>query len=246
MWKPRLFGAAPAAPKTPAGVRIYAVGDIHGRADLLAQLFHRIDADVAADPAEHPLEIYLGDYIDRGPRSSEVLTKLIERSQKRNVVCLKGNHEDYLLEFLKDPAILRSWGLYGGLATLLSYGLSPAFSPDPEEEEQLAAALDRVLPESHRRFLQALPASFACGDYFFAHAGVRPGAPLSRQSEHDLLWIRDEFLDSDETFEKIVVHGHTPVMEPEIRRNRINVDTGAYATGRLTCVRLQGEAIGFV
>lgn len=246
MWKPRLFGAAPATPTLPAGVRIYAIGDIHGRADLLDQVFSRIDADLARYPIAHPLQIFLGDYIDRGSHSADVVTKLIDRARHHKVVCLKGNHEIYVLEFLRNPPILRSWGQYGGLSTLLSYGLAPSFSPTPEEEDELARELARVLPKSHSHFFSSLPASFACGDYFFAHAGIRPGAPLARQSEEDLLWIREEFLSCEESFEKVIVHGHTPVMEPEVRRNRINVDTGAYATGRLSCVRLEGDQISFI
>lgn len=244
MWKSR--SSAPAPPTLPAGLRIYAIGDIHGRADLLDQVLERIDEDLARNPIARPVTVFLGDYIDRGPKSAEVTTKLIARSTTHETVCLRGNHELYILEFLRDPTILRSWGLYGGLTTLLSYGLMPSLSPTPQEEEELAAELDRVLPDSHRLFYASLPVSFSCGDYFFAHAGVRPGVPFARQKDEDLLWIRGEFLDSDEPFEKIVVHGHTPTLEPEVRRNRINIDTGAYATSRLTCVRLEGQDISFI
>ncbi|WP_374305519.1 metallophosphoesterase family protein [Methylocella sp.] len=247
MWKPRPFAnAAPAAPTLPPGVRIYATGDVHGRDDLLEPLLERIDEDIARHPVERPISVFLGDYIDRGPKSAEVVSRLIERCAQGRTICLRGNHELYVPEFLRNPPILRSWGQYGGLSTLLSYGLSPSLSPAPEEEEELAAELDHVLPDSHRRFYETLPLSFSCGDYFFVHAGVRPGAALARQRDEDLLWIRDDFLTCEEPFEKIIVHGHTPVMEPDVRRNRINVDTGAYATGRLTCLRLEGRDVAFL
>ncbi len=247
MWKSQPSGAASTTPSIPPGVRVYAVGDIHGRADLLEQVFARIDADLRRHPIANPIEIFLGDYIDRGPKSAEVLTQLINRGKTHQTICLKGNHEIYILEFLHNPAVLRSWGQFGGLTTLLSYGLTPtSLSPKPEQEAELSLGLGRALPQSHRHFLGALPLSFICGDYFFVHAGVRPGAQLSRQREEDLLWIREDFLDHEESFEKVVVHGHTPVIEPDVRRNRINLDTGAYATGRLTCLRLEGDQISFI
>lgn len=246
MWKSRQSAETVATPNLPEGVRIYAVGDIHGRADLLEQTFARIDADLAKHPAPTPIQVFLGDYIDRGPKSAQVLEHLVQRGRTHRTICLKGNHEIYLLEFLRNPEILRPWGQFGGLTTLLSYGLTPSLNPADEEQVKLAEELDRVLPPDHRQFLGALPLSFSCGDYFFVHAGVRPGESLSRQRDEDLLWIRDEFLLHEEAFEKIVVHGHTPVMEPDVRRNRINIDTGAYATGRLTCLRLEGDEISFL
>ncbi|MGA2636213.1 metallophosphoesterase family protein [Methylocella sp.] len=246
MWKSRQFAAAAATPNLPAGVRIYAIGDIHGRADLLEQLFERIDADLAKHPVATAIEIFIGDYIDRGPKSAEVLSQLVTRGKTHRTICLKGNHEIYILEFLRNPAILKSWAQFGGLTTLLSYGLKPSLNPGDEEQAELAEELARVLPHSHRQFLGALPLSFTCGDFFFVHAGVRPSELLSHQRDEDLLWIRDEFLSHEDAFEKIVVHGHTPVMEPDVRRNRINIDTGAYATGRLTCLRLEGDEISFI
>jgi serine/threonine protein phosphatase 1 len=246
MWNSRPVATATATPSLPQGVRIYAIGDTHGRADLLEQVFARIDADLRRYPVTRPLQIFLGDYIDRGPKSADVIEQLIRRRKTHRVICLKGNHEIYLPEFLRNPAILKTWGLYGGLTTLLSYGLKPSLNPGEEERAELAKALDRNLPQSHRQFLGALPLSFTCGDFFFVHAGIRPDEPLSRQRDEDLLWIRDEFLACEDAFEKVVIHGHTPVMEPEVRRNRINIDTGAYATGRLTCLRLEGNEISFI
>jgi serine/threonine protein phosphatase 1 len=233
-------------PKLPEGLRIYAIGDVHGRADLLNQLFARIDAHLAADPVLRPVEVYLGDYIDRGPASREVLDRLIRRQQWREMVCLKGNHETLFAEFLEDPVVLSDWRHLGGFETLLSYGIVPSMSRELADQQKLAAAFAQAVPESHRRFLSSLKSSFSCGDFFFVHAGVRPGIPLAKQSDYDLLWIRDEFLLSEEDFGKIVVHGHTPVREPEVLSNRINIDTGAYATGRLTCLVLEDYAMYFV
>ena len=227
-------------------MRIYAIGDIHGRADLLDQLLERIDAQLAADPVCRPVEIYLGDYIDRGPSSRAVLERLIARSRERETVCLKGNHEIYVEDFLSNPAIFDKWRVFGGLETLLSYGVAPSVNMNWAEQPRTAAAFRQALPESHRRFLGSLISSFTCGDYFFVHAGVRPGIPLRNQREEDLLSIRQDFLLCEADFSKIVVHGHTPVREPDIRHNRINIDTGAYATGQLTCLILEGNERHFI
>jgi serine/threonine protein phosphatase 1 len=234
------------APKTPDGVRIYAIGDVHGRADLLAQVLASIDADIAAYPAARVVHVFLGDYIDRGQQSRQVLDMLVARARHHSMVYLKGNHETYVPDFLRDPAVLDQWRHFGGLETLVSYGVTPSINADEKEQRAIAEAFRRALPDGHRRFLSSLKTSFACGDYFFAHAGVRPGVPLSRQHEQDLLWIRDDFLLHEEGFGKIVIHGHTPVNEPDIRPNRINIDTGAYATGRLTCLVLEGEDMAFI
>jgi len=227
-------------------LRIYAVGDVHGCADLLDQVLMRIDAHQSAHAAFRPVEIFLGDYIDRGPASREVLDRLSLRSRARETVCLKGNHEAFLEDFLNDPAILSEWRHYGGLETLLSYGLVPSVNMELTEQTRLAATFSQALPLSHRLFLGSLRPSFTCGDYFFVHAGVRPGVPLAKQREEDLLWIREDFLLCETDFSKIVVHGHTPVSEPDIRPNRINIDTGAYATGQLTCLMLEGDRRQFI
>jgi serine/threonine protein phosphatase 1 len=235
-----------AKPRIPEGRRIYAVGDVHGRADLLGALLARIDADLAAHPIAQSVQVFLGDYIDRGPHSRQVLDLLIARRRRHMMLCLKGNHETYAAQFLGDPSVLSDWRHIGGLNTLLSYGVTASASEDPRAQQDAAAAFRDVLPDSHRRFIHGLALSFTCGDFFFAHAGVRPGVPLRQQSRRDLLWIREEFLLHEEGFGKIVVHGHTPSREPEIRPNRINIDTGAYATGRLTCLVLEGDQMSFI
>ena len=236
------------APRVPDGVRIYAIGDVHGRADLLHQLMMRIDADLSANPypADRVIQIFLGDYIDRGPESREVLDLLIDRSAANRIICLKGNHEVFMQEFLKEPAVLTDWKRLGGLETLLSYGVKPSMSTDRLEQKKLADSFNCALPDDHRRFLSNLELSFTCGDFLFVHAGVRPNVPLRRQNEHDLLWIRDEFLLHEGDFGKVIIHGHTPVMQPDVRPNRINIDTGAYATGQLTCLVLEADQIDFI
>lgn len=229
------------AARLPEGVRIYAIGDVHGRADLLDRLMLRIDAHIAANPIVRPIFLFIGDYIDRGPASRDVIDLLIKCAWVREAVFLRGNHDIFIMNFLRNPNVLQDWSKIGGLETLMSYGLQPPIGADEAIRKELAKALDSVLPASHRQFLSGLPSSFPCGGYFFVHAGVRPGVPLTKQSDDDLLWIRDEFLLHEEDFGKIIVHGHTPVRELDIRPNRINIDTGAYVTGRLTCLMLEGD-----
>jgi serine/threonine protein phosphatase 1 len=228
-------------PKLPNGIRIYAVSDIHGCADLLQDVFAAIDHHLAHAGSARALHVFLGDYIDRGPASRQTIDLLIERSRRHESIFLKGNHEAFLFEVLQNASRLEAWKQYGGFQTLMSYGLVPSIKPDRDEQNELVRALLDCMPNHHRSFFSNLRSSFSCGDFFFAHAGVKPGVPLRRQREEDLLWIRDEFLQSEEDFGKFVVHGHTPVSKPEIRPNRINIDTGAYATGILTLLTIQGE-----
>lgn len=235
-----------AQPSVPTGRRIYAIGDVHGRLDLLATLLTRIDRDLKARPIAGAIEVFLGDYIDRGPDSRQVIDLLIARRRQQDVLFLKGNHEAYALQFLRDPMILSEWRHMGAISTLLSYGVTPGRGDEPQSQHEAAAAFRQALPDDHLRFIQGLALSFTCGDFFFTHAGVRPGVPLQSQSQQDLLWIRDDFLLHEEDFGKVVVHGHTPAHEPDIRPNRINIDTGAYATGRLTCLVLEGTEMRFL
>jgi serine/threonine protein phosphatase 1 len=235
-----------ARPRIPSGRRIYAVGDVHGRADLLAPLLARIDADLKAYPIAKSVQVFLGDYIDRGPHSREVLDLLVARRRQHTMLCLKGNHEAYAAKFLRNPAIWSDWRHVGGINTLQSYGVRAPASDDPKELQEASTAFRKALPDSHLHFLNGLAVSFTCGNFFFAHAGVRPGIPLRQQRQQDLLWIREDFLLHEEDFGKIVVHGHTPAKEPDIRPNRINIDTGAYATGRLTCLLIQGDQVDFI
>lgn len=200
-----------------------------------------------AYPTPRPLIVFLGDYIDRGPSSQQVIDQLILLSENFEVISLKGNHEYYLLEFLKNPSSLTKWLQFGGLDTLHSYRVLPSDHSDAREQELVAMSLSVALhQQKHLKFLSDLKASFTCGDFFFAHAGVRPGVPLDLQSEKDLLEIRNAFLLSKSNFGKTVVHGHTPVLEPDIRSNRINIDTGAYATGKLSCLIIERDELDFL
>jgi serine/threonine protein phosphatase 1 len=246
IWSSRTSQIEAPRARVPEGTRIYAIGDIHGRLDLLDEVLARVDTDMAQHPTSNAIRVFLGDYIDRGPDSKRVLDRLISCCAAQPTVCLMGNHEASLREFLKNPDILSVWRGYGGLDTLLSYGLAPRIETDAQEQRELASELDRSLPPSHREFLSSLKQYFICGDFFFVHAGVRPGICLTEQSEDDLLWIREDFLLCEDDFGKVVVHGHTPVLEPDVRPNRINIDTGAYATGRLTCLVLESDEIRFI
>ena len=229
-----------------AGLRIYAVGDIHGRLDLLDDMMDRIDADVVERPHADIKLVFLGDYVDRGRESAGVLFRLLEISLHYSTICLKGNHEAMMLAFLGDASVLQTWAPLGGLTTLQSYGLAPRLQPSAAQSAALARDLQQTLPADHLVFLKSCPLPHVSGDYVFVHAGLRPRRPIGKQIEEDLLWIRDDFTLYDQPHEKFVVHGHTPVMAPDVRTNRINIDTGAYATGRLTCLVLEGDQRRFV
>jgi len=222
-------------PETPE--RIYAIGDIHGRLDLLERAIAAIQRDVE-EHGPAALTVTLGDYVDRGPESCGVLGRLAENPFPTTYVAIKGNHEALLEDFLADSSTGSYWRQQGGAQTLQSYGIRVGgligvnFAT---AQKQFEAAL----PPAHRQFLLSLKVSFTRGNYFFCHAGVRPDVPLDRQSDQDMLWIRDDFLSSSKNFGKIVVHGHTPLPEPLVLPNRISIDTGAFMTGRLTCVALE-------
>ncbi len=231
----------------PDDTRIYAVGDVHGCAGLLEQLQDAIrrDADSAAESRK--IVVYLGDYVDRGPDSAGVLSILIDRPLDGiEQVCLKGNHEDFLLRFLEDPGICDLWLMNGGRATLRSYGLSVERAGAEDAAAALSDAFRARLPDAHLRFLQDLRLSHRAGGYLFVHAGIRPGVDLSQQTADDLLWIRDPFLRSSYDHGCVVVHGHTPVEAPEVCFNRINIDTGAVWSGCLTALVMHGDRRSFL
>jgi serine/threonine protein phosphatase 1 len=228
------------APSVPDGLRIYAVGDIHGRADLLNNLKKIIAADRAADPKLEAYTVFLGDYIDRGPASKAVLDVLSSHSFPTPIIPLCGNHEAMLLTILDGEDPMRSWLRNGGIETLHSYGVDIGQVRTEADLSQAAAHFRAIFPKTHHKFLRSLRLSHTVRDYFFCHAGIRPGVSLEKQRDEDLLMIREEFLWSDRKHPKMIVHGHTPVQEPEIKSNRINLDTGAYISGRLTCLVLQG------
>lgn len=248
--KSKARGSAPRM-GVPDGTRVYAIGDIHGRADLLARLLDMIGDDAeAADPARRVL-ICLGDYIDRGLESRQVIDMLLDKPfEGFETVFLRGNHEQALLDFLGDKSFGPSWFAFGGDATLYSYDVR--YAADLDRRERLDVAhrdFTQRLPPRHLAFLQALPYCHVEGDYFFVHAGIQPGTPLDRQTAKDMLWIRDPFLDSTADHGKIIVHGHTiltDVTEPDIRANRIGIDTGAYDSGRLTALVVEGDRRRFL
>lgn len=228
------------------GGLVYAIGDIHGCYDAMKALL----ADIARDCAERaagrrPALIFLGDYVDRGPHSHKVLEALVwlQRRTDVEVHLLKGNHEQALLAFLDEPDAGAGWLRFGGAETLAAYGIVP---PGPyDAEDAYVRARDELMermPASHLRLLERLELMVVVGEYAFVHAGVRPGTPLADQTETDLLWIRQGFLDAPGPFEKVVVHGHTWLdARPQLLEHRIGLDTGAYATGVLTALRLQDD-----
>jgi serine/threonine protein phosphatase 1 len=224
--------------KLPDNTCIYAIGDIHGRADLLNQLHGRILHDAEKYPKYHRLIIYLGDYIDRGPASKQVVDQLIHPLLSHfTAIHLRGNHENMLLDFLKNSQHADIWFMNGGLETLMSYNISLSLLNELNYEK-LANALQQKMPSSHLNFFQSLKTHHIEGPYFFCHAGVNPNIPLLEQSEEDLTWIREPFLHSRKDFGKIIVHGHTVSQKPTLLPNQIGIDTGAVFTNQLTCVVL--------
>lgn len=230
----------------PEGARLYAIGDIHGRADLLARLADRIEADLRKGDFDAALTIFLGDYVDRGLDSRGVIERLARRDFPTPIVTLRGNHEDVMLRYLDDPATLDQFAAFGGLTTLTSYGVDPGGEMRRGGAPAVQAAFLARFPPDHRRFLEETAYSADYGDYFFCHAGVRPHVPLDRQDPGDLMWIRYEFLNFRGGFGKVVVHGHTPHAHVENLDNRINLDTHAFKSGRLTAVVLEGEGRRFI
>jgi serine/threonine protein phosphatase 1 len=230
-------------PCLPSGQRIYAVGDIHGRLDLLQQLHVLISADYdASGSVAIPILIHLGDYIDRGTKTKETIDYLL--SDPLPIfwkINLKGNHEAALLTFQDDPEIADLWLKFGGQATLQSYGIIPPSLPlTPEATTALHKAMQQHIPMAHFVFFNGLKTFHEAGDYLFVHAGVDPDAPHEREEEI-LLWIREPFLRAKDHHGKVVVHGHSIHADPQLLPNRIGIDTGAYATDRLTAVVLEGE-----
>jgi serine/threonine protein phosphatase 1 len=227
----------------PDGARIYAIGDIHGRNDLLVDLLARIDADDAARGAVNTQLILLGDLVDRGPDSAGVIETCMALKAARGdgVRLLMGNHEEIFIEACRtlEPKLLRFFLKIGGDATLLSYPITRAAYQDLTLE-QLSDRLPTLVPEAHLAFLESFEDQIVVGDYLFVHAGIRPGVPLGEQKQSDLRWIREEFFGHKGDLEKVVVYGHTIYDGVEEHGSRIGIDTGAYATGQLTAIGLQG------
>jgi serine/threonine protein phosphatase 1 len=232
----------------PDGVVVYAVGDVHGQYLLLERLLAQIQTDAAAHEQDRRILVFVGDYVDRGPLSRMVIERVSQGVPAFETIALKGNHEQILLDFIADSQMWDVYRRLGGVETLLSYGVSYDLlvgsnaSPPKIHEAFLAA-----FPEAHHDFLRSLHLSYDCGDYHFVHAGVRPGVPLDKQTQDDQLWIRDQFLTAGDVFDgRVIVHGHTPTREPEKLSFRVNVDTGAYMTGRLTAAKFHRGDIQFL
>ena len=225
----------------PVGQRVYAIGDVHGRIDLVKMLINMI-LDDCADYKGVVTVVFLGDYIDRGPHSREVIEYLMEPlPAPLNAVCLLGNHEEKLAEFITTGRHGPGWLTYGGLETLRSYGIpGPTGVFTPERIESVRESLLKEFPTEHLEWMRNLPSCFESGDYYFVHAGIYPPRPLGEQTLRAKLWIREEFLDWDKPLEKIIVHGHTISEDVEVRIHRIGIDTGAYATECLTAIALEG------
>jgi serine/threonine protein phosphatase 1 len=243
---PLLDRPSPSGATLPPGVRVYAVGDIHGRADLLKKLLLAIGADINDRPIASPLLIFLGDYIDRGPASAEVIELLLRAGRFVTTICLAGNHELYLLRFLHDTGFGPRWLGIGGRETLASYGITPPLQASRRTLSQTSQALRDALPPDHLRFFAGLGTSVTLGDYIFVHAGLKPGRPVAEHDVNILTTIREPFLTHPHGFGLVVVHGHTPVPAPEVGPDRINLDTAAYATGVLTCIALEGSTFRFL
>ena len=239
-----MFNFSPRREQGPAGARgyrAYAVGDIHGRVDLLEHLLAKIHADLQHRPAPKTLLIFVGDLVDRGPSSAQVIERLrCYRRDRVRPVFLLGNHEEVLLRIISgDSSVVDSWLKFGGLQCLQSYGVTLA-SIRGRSAEQVVEIVRAAVPPEHVEFLECFADSCRFGDYLFVHAGIRPGVEVDQQSQADLRWIRDPFLFDESDHGFVVVHGHTIRPEVEVRPNRIGIDTGAYRSGLLTALAIEG------
>jgi len=235
-------------PKPSDHTVLYAIGDIHGRLDLLQDLYEQINHDAVALNADDRTIVHLGDYIDRGPDSKHVIEHFCSQPPEGfDNHWLIGNHEQDMLGFLAGDPMSTRWLFNGGQETLKSYGVVyDGVETTADIVDQVRSGLNANVPTAHRLFLENLVLTYESGDYLFVHAGVRPGIALKDQAPRDLTWIRHQFLNATENFGKIVIHGHSPFRNPQVRRNRIGIDTGAYHTGRLTCLVLHGRTYRFL
>ena len=229
----------------PRGQRVYAVGDIHGRLDLFDAMIEAIEADDDASPPAETTIVLLGDLVDRGPDSAGVVARAREWQQRRKVRILAGNHEEMFLSSFDDADVLRHFLRFGGKETVLSYGLDRE-AYNAAEIEEVQAMMQAAVPRADREFLQSFEDMIAIGDYLFVHAGIAPDVPFEEQRRKDLRWIREPFLSHPEPYGAVVVHGHTISDEPVDRGNRIGIDTGAYSSGRLTALVLEGDTRRYI
>lgn len=237
--------ASASAPRIPDGERVFAIGDIHGRLDLFEALMSAIEAEDQKRGPARTTVILLGDLIDRGPASLGVLALARQWQQERRAAgqamhILMGNHEEMMLESLERVEVLRHFVQHGGRETLLSFGIDEKTYAAASWEE-LQILMQQAVAQEWIDFIGTFEASLRLGDYAFVHAGIRPGVALEAQTPADLRWIREPFLSSEQVHGSTIVHGHTITEAPEIRHNRIGIDTGAYQSGRLTALVLEGE-----
>ncbi|MDG1286940.1 MAG: metallophosphoesterase family protein [Rickettsiales bacterium] len=226
----------------PPGVRVYAIGDIHGQAQLLENALEAIAEDAKDFTGQRIIQVFLGDYIDRGMYSREVLDLLIQAPPVGHErICLLGNHETTLLKFLETPETIRKWSSFGGFTTLASYGIPIPRTLSGEDLTELHQTFAHALPASHQAFLESLQTHYCLGEYFFVHAGINPYLSLDEQSVDDLLWIRDDFLEFEKFHQKYIIHGHTPVETLDIRKNRANLDLSIATGEQLGCLKLEGN-----
>ncbi|MDQ0390244.1 metallophosphoesterase family protein [Labrys monachus] len=232
-------------PRVPAGFSIIAFGDVHGHLDLMEAILLKAQAHAARHPDRRHIVISLGDLVDRGPDSAGVVARVMATVPGCELIVLRGNHETLMMAFLDGDPEATTWLSWGGLATLQSYGVDTegASLLSAGDVEHLRERFRARMVTTHLDFLRTRPLSVSFGDYFFVHAGVRPGVPLNLQAEQDLIWIRDEFLLSAERHEKKVVHGHTPAEAPEILDNRVNLDTGACYGGVLSAALFEDDRV---
>ncbi len=233
------------SPGVPAGTRVYAIGDVHGRLDLLEMMIAEIDADHARrGPAEMDL-ILLGDLVDRGPESAGVIDYVRELVAKREAVVLFGNHEEMFLKSFQSQDTLRQFIRVGGRETILSYPIERA-EYNALNIADLQKRMTAIVPEAHVAFLKSMVDCHIVGDYAFVHAGIRPGVPLDKQNAAELRWMREPFLSERMPHSHIIVHGHTITETVDERSNRIGIDTGAFMSGRLTAIGLEGTKRWFL
>jgi serine/threonine protein phosphatase 1 len=237
----QIFRATPIKPRpaVPENCRFYVVGDIHGRLDLFTALIDAIERDVHSSPPAQITVVLLGDLIDRGPDSAGVVERALRWREQRDVILLAGNHEEMFLNSFEDLGVLRHFLRHGGRQTVLSYGVDREVY-DSATFEQLQEMMRAKVPREHLDFLSSASDHLEAGDYLFVHAGISPDVPLADQQKHHLRWIREPFLDHSAPYSHFVVHGHTITDGIDARSNRIGIDTGAYRTGQLTALVLEG------
>lgn len=238
----QMFRPKPALPRAavPHGERFYVIGDVHGRRDLFEALIEAVEEDDRNAGTARTTAVLLGDLVDRGPDSAGVIELAMDWRSRRRVELLAGNHEEMFLESFEDEGVLRHFLRHGGRQTILSYGV-PRDQYDAANLGELQAIMARAVPHAHRGFLAAARDHLVAGDYLFVHAGIAPGVPLDEQKPHHLRWIREPFLYHAAPHDHFIVHGHTITENVDLRSNRLGIDTGAYRTGRLTALVLEGE-----